>query len=181
MIRPRCGKVEKMGRMIACRRCGRKAAAFSTAVALFGLLFFACAPGSVKTAAYGPANAPGAVLIAAQSSRFKDALLSALVAELGQLPVRTDVVDLRRATSALESGYDVVVLINTCMAWQADPAAMRFLDAVGDKSRVILVTTAGDPGWRADIPGVDAITAASAPDRAVRLASEIAAKVRSRL
>ena len=152
-----------------------------TGLLLAGFLLCACASTPVKTVEYGPPDAPKAVLVAAQSGDFKDAVVFALVDKLNQMPVRTTVKDLHRLRAGDESGFDVLVLINTCIARRPDPAVTEFLAKVRDRSRVIVVTTARYPDYFPNLPGVDAMTAASVMDQSGETASNIAVRVQERL
>ncbi|MEW5735398.1 MAG: hypothetical protein AB1921_11115 [Thermodesulfobacteriota bacterium] len=136
-----------------------------------------CSLKPVRPAVFGNEQSAAKVLIAADASDFKGAVVKQLVEKLvadGAFVRLAPLSDLSKLNAA---DYKAVVLVNTVIAWQAKPDVQAFIKRTQDRDRLILVSTAGDPEIRTDFDGVDAVTAASEMENAGGLADEIAQKV----
>jgi len=136
-----------------------------------------CAPQMVKTVEIGNPRAVMRVLIASESSDFKQAVIEKVVAGYDQDSLYFKITDLQNLADETASSYAAVMIINSCVAWQLNPKANAFIRQADTLERVILLTTAGDQDWQAGVAGVDAITAASLPADIERIADQLKAKL----
>jgi hypothetical protein len=136
-----------------------------------------CAARAVQPLKVGPTAADKRVLIAAESSEYKDAVVDAVVDGLQKYPMVIRVIDISQLDAAISTGYDAVVVFNTRMAWRMNRRVDDFLQQAEQKERIILFSMAADPEWGPELTGVDAITAASNPDRSGRAAEDIIERV----
>jgi len=121
------------------------------------------------------------VLIASRSSEFKNEVVSELEASLrGEDDVYVKVIGVEALEREDVTPYGAVVLVNTCMAWQMDPAIASFLKEHPDNGRVIVLTTSGDGEWKPRKKGqaFDTVTSASAEYDPDAVAGQILEKVR---
>ncbi|MFA6013192.1 MAG: hypothetical protein WC799_24600 [Desulfobacteraceae bacterium] len=101
------------------------------------------------------------ILIAGDSSSFKDKVRERIIEKYK--PTCTihvvNVADLKEKTA---DSYDVVLIMDTCMAWSSfNPSLKAFMDSEENRKKTVLSMTAGDPDWTYSYKGVDAITSAS--------------------
>jgi hypothetical protein len=146
--------------------------------AIVGLVFSGCAAKAVKTTEWGDLKARQKVLIATQRSEFKEAVVSRIVEDLEKDLCYVKVIDLKKLKTDSATGYDAIVVVNTCKAWRLTGGASKFVKEFPDKGRVVLLTTAGGEDWKPKSVEVDAITSASKEQKADPVADEIARKVR---
>ncbi|MFH1038351.1 MAG: hypothetical protein V1789_06770 [PVC group bacterium] len=133
-----------------------------------------------RTAAHFEVNSPELekkMLIATQGSAFKDAVVAAVVKEVGSRPIYIKVIDVSKLDGVEEDRWDAVVLIHTTEAWKLQPDVERFLSRAKDPGRVILVTTSGSGEWKADDFDVDTITSASRPAEQEPVAAAIVGRL----
>ena len=133
-------------------------------------------------AAAGIAGAAGkAVLIAAQKSEFKDAVISGVRQDLEKNKNVIKIVELKDVTKEHAEDYGAIILVNTCMAGQLEGKVKKFLKKLSeaDKKKVVLFTTAGGEDWAPKGTGVDCVTSASKMAKADTVALAIIAKVKS--
>lgn len=103
----------------------------------------------------------GRILIAGDSSEFKDAVRNRVIKEF-QADYGIDVINIDRLSKTNSAGYSVVLIMDTCMAWSGfNPSLKSFIDKAENMDKTVLFMTAGDPDWNYSYLGVDAITAAS--------------------
>lgn len=145
---------------------------------IIGLAFCGCAAKAVNTTEWGDLRSDRKVLIATQRSEFKQAVVSRIVEDLEKDSCYVKVIDLKKLKIDSAAGYDAVVVVNTCKAWSLSRGASKFVKDFPDKSRVVLLTTAGGEDWRPKSVEVDASTSASKEQKADPVADAIAAKVR---
>ena len=156
----------------------RNRAISSLVLVVVGLAFCGCAVRAVKTTEAGDPRAGNKVLIATQSSEFKEAVVTRIVEGLKEDLCYVKVIDLKALKDEPATEYDAVVVVNTCKAWRMTRGASRFVKNFEDKEKVVLLTTAGGGDWMPKSAGVDAITSASKSQKVDPLADEISDKVR---
>ncbi len=99
------------------------------------------------------------IVIASDQSDYKDAIRGMLVEKYKSNSI--DIVNIEDLEGIDEKHYDVVVILDTCMAWSGfNPSLKNFIDRNKEKNTVLFIT-AGDPDWKYNYKGVDAITSAS--------------------
>lgn len=120
------------------------------------------------------------VLIAAQKSRFKEAVMLKVreVLQEDGYPVKTISLKELRAESA--DNYQAIVIVNTCWAWRLNGHVRRFLSEVhgNERKKIVLLTTAASGSWHPKLTDVDAITSASMMTEAGCIADNIINRVR---
>ncbi|MCP4689471.1 MAG: hypothetical protein GY859_15565 [Desulfobacterales bacterium] len=141
-----------------------------------------CALKTVKTVEMGDEmNRGSRILIATQSSEFKETVISGVVHALERDPCYIKMIDVTKLAEESADRYDAIVIVNTCMAYRLNESALKFLDNVGDKEKIILLTTAADERKEYHPVEVDAITSASRMSKADEIAGAIVVKVRALL
>ena len=86
-----------------------------------------CAPQMVKTVEIGNPRAVMRVLIASESSDFKQAVIEKVVAGYDQDSLYFKITDLQNLADETASSYAAVMIINSCVAWQLNPKANAFI------------------------------------------------------
>jgi len=114
-------------------------------------------------------------LIAVEKSRFKQAVADIVAGKLQADNRSVRVITLKELKDAWPERHKAVVIINEIWAWRLSGAARRFLAKISpdQRGKVVLVSTAGDEGWRTGEQGVHAITAASRKGGEQKLADSI--------
>ena len=123
------------------------------------------------------------VLIATESSRFKDAVVAQTAEALRADGHRVTVIALERLAATPLRDYQAIVLVNTCRAWRPSSAVRDFLRRASDADRkkLVVVTTANSESCDLSVSGVDAVSAASKRTRTDSVSRTILDKVRARL
>lgn len=137
----------------------------------------------VPTSEYGEAgSAKGRVLIATESSDFKDAVLDGVIPELQKDGLYVKVIDVNGLAEEKDSDYQCIVILNTCVAWGLDSVVNRFVETALDKQKIFILVTAGNDEWKvSESMGVDAMTSASESDQTDALAEKVLEEIRSRI
>ena len=119
------------------------------------------------------------VLIATDSSRFKDAVI-AKVAKNIEKEVAVKMVPLIKLLKEDPANYQAIVIANTCWAGNVNGMVKSFLKKAGDqeKKKVIIFTTVGGEDWSPTGLGCDCVTSASTMSKADSLAETISLKVK---
>lgn len=151
----------------------------AAAVAAALVLLTSCAMKTVSTESFGDKNAPKKVLIAYDYSSFKAQAANEAKEMLTAEGCFVTVTDVALLSAQSADSYGAVVLMAPLVAWRLDGNVRNFIEKTGDKSRIILVTTAGGTDYKADIKGVDAVTEASVLDNADTLAHTVSGKVKA--
>ena len=149
-------------------------------IATMVAIVYGCTARYVPSSEFGDKNAAGRVLIATVGTDFKDAVVEKVTQELADEDVYVMVIDLKAIENTDTQQFDAIVLVNTCTAWMVDYHVTDFLRATddGDKERIVVLTTAGDPDWEAEKLDVDAISSASVPEKISPVANEILVRIR---
>lgn len=115
------------------------------------------------------------VLIAAQGSAFKDALVTGLVLRLVQRPVHVKVIDVSGLPGVEGGDWQAIVIVHSWEFGRPPPEVGDFVARIQDRHRIIDVTTSGS--GREKLPGVDVISSASVVDDIPALLAEIEMKI----
>ena len=161
---------------------------------LFGILFLALIVGQVNCAvprlfwpqdsiSSNELNEPSLskkMLVAARSSKFKDAVVARIEEAFAAEPVYMKFIGIDELKDEDGADYTAVILINTCIAWGMDRHVEGFLKRHEDQSHMVVLTTSGDGGWLPDMKGrnFDAISSASEVNRVDTVAEEIVGRTR---
>jgi len=130
-----------------------------------------------------PAATTAQVLIAAEQSEFKDAVVAKVTAALSAGNCTWRVAGLDALAEAHPEAHQAVVIINEVWAWRLRGAVRDFLNRIPNDQRgkIILVSTAGRESWQAEVSGIDAITTASTAPQQQEVADYIIGQVNLRL
>lgn len=100
------------------------------------------------------------IVIASDQSDYKDAIRGMLI-EKYKKNSSIEIVNIEDLGKIDDKNYDVVVILDTCMAWSGfNPSLKSFIDRKKENNTVLFIS-AGDPDWKYSYKGVDAITSAS--------------------
>lgn len=103
--------------------------------------------------------------------------------ELAAAGVTYKVIGVEDLAQVDATGYTVVVVINTCLAWGLDYDVQTFLDRQKRHKNIIVLTTSGDGGWLPDKAerDFDALSAASKMTSVDAVARDIMERIHARL
>jgi len=125
------------------------------------------------------------VLIATESSRFKEAVVTQVAETLCQdnRPLLVKRIDLSQLAAEPIQDYQVIVLLNSCRAWQPSSVVRELLKTLSDadKKKLVILTTANSGECDLKVSGVDAISAASKRTGIVPVSKTVVDMVRARL
>lgn len=123
------------------------------------------------------------ILIASESSHFKDTVVTQTAQALRADGHRVTVIGLERLLATPTQDYQAIVLVNTCRAWRPSREVRNFLRQASDddKKKLVVLTTANSETCDLKVNGVDAISTASKRTRTERVSQDILGKVRARL
>jgi len=138
-----------------------------------------CASKRVETVEFGDPRTSFRILIATEQSEFKQAVTAEVVRRFDGAALFFKIIDLRELESEAVDAYAAVVIMNTCFAWKMNPRVQAFLESTAVKTKIIVMTTAGDPNWHTETAGIDAFTAASSPADVTRTAEKIRTRVQA--
>ena len=142
------------------------------------LVAWGCASQPVATVESGqPTGSKRHVLVATQNSKFKQAIVSEIHAQLKRNAVYLKIIDVKRLKNQSTSEFSAIVIINRCMAGRPDPRVESFIDGEPFKNKIIVLTTGAGDSWKPDAPAVDAITSASVLDESDQVARSIVTRV----
>lgn len=130
-----------------------------TGVWMTGMLVFVMLCGVVC----GEDESAAQILIAAEKSEFKDAVVEKITKDAEEKELSAKVIELKQLPDESVDAYEAVVIVNTVWAWRLRGDAKKFLKDLTEEQRgkVILVSTAADESWETKQEGVHAITSAS--------------------
>jgi hypothetical protein len=146
---------------------------------LLGAVFYSCAVTPVKPVEIGDKDARKRVLIAAQQSEFKDAVVSRVTDGLEQEGCFIKVIGLENLAHESGEPYGAIVIINSYWFWQIDGDASDFIDSVDEKEqeKIILLTTVGEEIWNPGRGNVDTISSASVMSKVDSISEELIEKI----
>jgi len=125
----------------------------------------------------GDSNSPSKLLIASQGSEFKDILVKKLVSKLKENQIYIKVVD-ATTLSKEETEWDAIVVMNSIEIFKMQKDAKTFIESINDKSKIVLINTAGDESGFIDKEvKVDTLTSASKNDELKPLTETILKKI----
>ena len=124
------------------------------------IFFVSCSSKLIETKSEDQ-NISERILIASESSEFKDKLRKLVIDEFHS-DYSIDVVNIDTLKNIDSGRYSVVLIIDTCMAWSGLNFSLKsFMSDVENREKTVLFITAGDPDWQYSYQEVDAITSAS--------------------
>jgi len=108
---------------------------------------------------HNPAEYSTHVLIATQSSPFKDAVLDRVISELENLEYYIKVIDVNDLNTVNAMDWNAICLIHTWEMWKAPKAVDSFITKSSTKDNIVVLTTSGS--GQGMLEGVDGMTSAS--------------------
>lgn len=137
----------------------------------------------LATAMPAPAEDPKPVLIATETSVFKDAVVARVAEALARDGHAVRTIALEAAADERLANYRAILLVSTCHAWRPGQEVRELLGRAGtaDRKKLVVVTTAGSGKCDFSAPGVDLVSSASKRTRIDDVSSLILDKLRSRL
>ena len=128
---------------------------------IVALAFLASCTRNVKETQLTTENAKFTLIIAGDSSDFKDGIRNRIIARYSNSG-NIDVVNIKKLKNIRPEGYDVILIMDTCIGCEDFNWSMKgFLDRLEDNNNVVLLMTTGYEHYEYSYGGVDAITAAS--------------------
>ena len=134
---------------------------YISVLAVVAVAFLASCTRHVKETQFTTENAQFNLIIAGDSSDFKDEILNKIIARYSKSG-NIVVINLDKLEGVRPEDYDVILIMDTCIGCEDFNWAMkRFLDRLEDNNNVVLLMTTGYADYEYSYGGVDAITAAS--------------------
>jgi hypothetical protein len=99
------------------------------------------------------------ILIASQSSHYKNTVVLSVVRHFKQRPVYIKVIDVTALPGINENDWDAIVVIHTWENWQPPPVVKTWLELANNLNKVVILTTSGNGLYK--MQGINAITSAS--------------------
>ena len=149
-------------------------------VALVLTIIFGCTTRYVTTSEYGDSRATSRILIATTSTDFKDAVIEKVSKTLAGNDIYVKVIDLKTVDQEESEKFDAIMLVSTLQYGYIDGNVSAFLGESNteEKSKIIVLTTSGDPDWKAENLEVDAISSASRSNNISPIANQVVEKIR---
>lgn len=141
------------------------------------LLFTASCTRNVKEMKLVNENAKFDLVIAGDSSEYKDKIREELISKYKE-SATIAVINIEDLETISGDSYDVILIMDTCMAWGAfNPSVNNYLDKATKKDNIVLFMTAGDPELEYSYQDVDAITSASVIGNKDEVTSALSGKI----
>ena len=130
-------------------------------LAIVALAFLVSCTRNVKETQFTTENAKFNLLVAGDSSDFKDRVRNRIIARYSNSG-NIDVVNIDKLENIRPADYDVILIMDTCIGCEDFNWSMKgLLDRLEDNNNVVLLMTTGYSNYEYRYGGVDAITAAS--------------------
>lgn len=134
---------------------------YISVLAVVALAFLASCTRNVKETQLTTENAKFNLIIAGDSSDFKDEIRNRIIDRYSNNG-NIDVVNIDKLENIRPEDYDVILIMDTCIGCEDFNWSMKgFLDRLEDNNNVVLLMTTGYSHYEYSYGGVDAITAAS--------------------
>lgn len=146
-------------------------------LAIVALAFLASCTRNVKETQLTTENAKFNLLIAGDSSDFKDGIRDRIIARYRNNG-NIDVVNIDKLENIKPEDYDVILIMDTCIGCEDFNWSMKsFLDRLEDYDNIVLLMTTGYSHYEYSYGGVDAITAASRIADAEEIFTELSEEI----
>jgi hypothetical protein len=119
------------------------------------------------------------VLIASQSSDFKNEVVASLQEELKNNGIAFTVTDISVLRNVKEAEWDSIVIVHTVKMGKIKKQVKHYLDSVDNWEKVIVFTTYGSKDPVPDMYGIDSISAASEKEQIQTLTADLKAKLQN--
>ena len=148
-------------------------------IALFAVYLLINRQGVVEGYEAGTTGATGRLLIASQGSKFKNAAVERVIADLAEDSLYVRVIDVTSLGEIKEKEWDAILVLHTTENWRLQTDVKEYLERAQELDKVIVVTTSGSGEWKSDEYEVDILTSASKNDELPALTDRITEKIRS--
>ena len=146
-------------------------------LAIVALAFLVSCSRNVKETKFTTENAKFNLLVAGDSSDFKDRVRNRIIARYRKNG-NIDVVNINNLKDIRPEDYDVILIMDTCIGCEDFNWSMKsFLDKLEDNNNVVLLMTTGYSHYEYSYGGVDAITAASRIADEEEIFTELSAEI----
>ena len=146
-------------------------------LAIVALAFLASCTRNVKETQLTTENAKFNLIIAGDSSDFKDEIRNRIIARYSNSG-NIDVVNIDKLENIRPEDYDVILIMDTCIGCEDFNWSMKsFLDRLEDNNNVVLFMTAGNPHYEYSYGSVDAITSASRIANEEEISTELSEEI----
>ena len=150
---------------------------YFSVICIIVLVFTASCTRNVKESRIITENARLNFVFASDASEFKDSIRNKLIARYKD-QCNIDIVNIGKLKDIRTENYDVVLIMDTCMAWSTfNPSLKSFLENQTNHNNIVLFMTANDLDWEYRYKGVDAITSASEIENEESVYLELAEKI----
>ena len=150
-------------------------------VIVFGIYLLVNLQGVAESFEIGSPDMDRKILIASQSSGYKNLMVDTLTARLKGEDVYISVIDISGLSEIDQADWDAEVIIHTTEAWKLPDPVKEYLEGIENPDEVMLLITSGDGGWKPEDCKVDILTSASKVSDIPELADRIEDKVNSLL
>ncbi len=136
----------------------------------------ACAR-NLKETKFTVQNAKLNIVIAGDSSKFKDDIRKKVI-EKYKRQCNISVVNINKLKTIRLDNYDAVIIMDTYMMLSMfNRSVKKYINSLKDKGKVVLFMTTGDPDSDFSYRNVDAITSASKRQNIDNVVKDITAKI----
>lgn len=139
-------------------------------------------PSDITPSRVGSPTSEHTVLLASQSSEFKDVLVEKITGAVTAENMAVDIIGIKGLKAVEAEQYAGVVMITSCQIWNVDPLVRNFIDRHPDYKPIVMVITSKS-GWlpkKTDLD-VDAIASASVLADSDAVSRQIVARLRQKL
>jgi len=150
---------------------------------VLGTYVAGCAPRLVSTSTLGAIDSKKRLLIAMQKSEFKDAVVNNVVAGLEKERIFIEIIDVSNLLTQKADDYNAILVVNNYRYFRINRDVSDFFKRAEQpvKEKIVLLTTAGNPGRVDEGLGVDAISSASEMESVQDVSDSIVQKVNALL
>ena len=146
-------------------------------LAIVALAFLTSCTRNVKETQFTTENAKFNLLVAGDSSDFKDRVRNRIIARYRKNG-NIDVVNINNLKDIRPEDYDVILIMDTCIGCEDFNWSMKsFLDRLEDNNNVVLFMTAANPNYEYSYGSVDAITSASRIENEEEIFTELSEEI----
>ncbi len=151
----------------------------SVTAVIMAFLFTVSCTRNVKEAKLVNEKAKFNLIIAGDSSEYKDSIRESLISKY-KSESNIEIINIKSLETVSEGSYDAILIMDTCMAWGAfNPSVNNFLEKIEKKDNIVLFMTADDVEWEYSYQNVDAITSASEIENKEAVTAELSNKIDS--
>lgn len=132
---------------------------------------------NIREQHYATENARFNLLISGVTSEFKEGIISRLVERYNE-DANIDLVALDKLDEVQCRDYDAIVIMDSRTASTLLNTTLKsFLEKTEPCKNIVLLFTAGDPDWKYQFHGLDAVTSASLVENENRVYNELTYKI----